>query len=280
MKSNAKKKSIKKLAVVAMISVLTLVLTVTGIFICFFVNPIEDRETIVIPDLVGKEFAAIGHFDRIKIDCEPIYSDDIPEGKIISQFPCGGSKRKVPEGQKYSVRLTVSLGKESQSIPDLRGFRYIDAASALRTIGARIRVVSIFDDGVERDLVLRTSPTAGERIVKGDLVTLFVSRNHIKKTICVKDYVGMPLDLASAEILAEGLSLGEIVRKCSDQYPENTVISQSIAKNDLVPSGSRIDITISTGTVKEEIHPFRGYMPEEIGGVHEFRDRTPKKTER
>jgi hypothetical protein len=127
----------------------------------------------LIPELVGRSFSEIGEIDGIRIESEPIFSSDVPEGEVISQTPYGGARRKVADGEKYTVRVTVSLGKETVSVPKLEGFGYTDAAAALRSMGAKIKIVSVYDDEKDHDVVLRTLPKAGERIGCGESVTLF-----------------------------------------------------------------------------------------------------------
>jgi serine/threonine-protein kinase len=246
----------------ALASVTVAVLTAIGIFAFFFMNREGERKTIEIPMLEGRRFDGIENFDDIKIESEPIFSDDVPEGIVISQIPYGGAKRKIAEDEKYTVKLTVSLGKERSAVPELKNYKYASAAAALRTVGAKIRIVSVYDDKIESDLVLRTSPVAGESIERGDTVTIFVSRNHRNKPVRVKDFVGMSLEEASSEILADGLLLGEIKGESVTHCPKGEVTWQSIEPESLVLYGSRIDIAVSEGDNKEELHPFRGQITE------------------
>lgn len=272
MNTKTNDKTLKKLTIFAILSVAVFILTVICVFAYFFVNFDGEREIIEIPSFAGQKFSEISPFDKIKIESELIFSDDIPEGEIISQFPYAGARRKLAEGEKYTVRLTVSMGKETQRIPKLENFKYNEAAAALRSIGAKIRIVSVYDDEAERDIVLRTLPCAGESIERGQQVTLFVSRNHIHGSVCVKNFVGLPLEVASTEILAQGLNLGEIREGYSDGFAEGEVILQSIAQGSYVLHGSRIDITVSAGQKTEDLHPFRKDIIRENGEINESVD--------
>jgi serine/threonine-protein kinase len=226
-------RSIKKSVLLAFISFAVLVVAALGAL--YYLFPYRSqREMIEIPCLVGKRLDDIGELDRIELVREPAFSDDVPEGEVISQFPYGGAKRKLADGEKYTVKLTVSIGKELQIVPNLQNYQYSDAAAALRTIGAKIKIVSVYDDEKERDLVLRTLPEAGERIERGQTVTLFVSRNHIHGSVCVKDFTGMPQSDAVTEMLAQGLALGKIKQEYSDEYDVGVVISQSVKKGSYV----------------------------------------------
>ena len=170
-------------------------------------------------------------------------------------------------GEKYTVKLTVSLGKDRRAVPELKNYEYPSAAAALRAVGAKIKIVSVYDDKMQPDLVLRTSPEYGSTIERGDTVTLFVSRNHVNKPIRVRDFVGMTLEKASAEILADGLILGEIEYN-ADSLETREVTWQSIEPESLVPYGRKIDIAVGTGRAKEELHPFRGQTTEENGEIN------------
>ena len=245
--------SFKRLAVFSLISLIILAISIAAVVIGVFEVGRGGREEITIPYLVGRRIddvtndSKIVDGDKICIESELVFSSEAEEGIIISQSPYGGAKRKVAEGESYTLKVRVSLGRESGIIPELKNYRYNAAAAALRRIGARIRVVSVFDDTLEDDRVIRTSPSSGEKVKRGDLVTLFVARNHIHRPISVKDYVGLPLSVALADLLSEGLNLGSVTREYSDVFPKGAVISQSIRADSCVPYGSVIDLTLSLG---------------------------------
>lgn len=272
MNTKTDRKTIKRLTIFALLSVAIFILTVICVFAYFFVNFDGEREVIEIPEFTGKKYSEIQSFDKIELEGELVFSDEIPEGEIISQFPYAGARRKLAEGEKYTVKLTVSMGKETQKLPNLENFKYNEAAAALRSIGADIRIVSVYDDHSENDIVLKTSPEAGESIEHGEKVTLFVSRNHIHRSICVKNFVGLPLEVACSEALAQGLALGEIVECESDEFSEKTVIFQSIAPESYVLYGTKIDITVISGQMIEDLHPFRKDISKENGEINESVD--------
>ena len=265
-------KTIKRLTIFALLSVAVFILTVICVFLYFFANPDGEREIIEIPRLTGKKYADIGELDNIELERELVFSNEIPEGEVISQFPYAGARRKLAEGEKYTVKLTVSMGRETQKIPDLRNFKYNEAAAALRSIGADIRIVSVYDDDTEGDLVLRTSPKSGESIERGDKVTLFISRNHIHSSVCVKSFVGLPCDVACAEILAQGLKIGEIREAYSVEFSDGEVVFQSLAPESYVLYGTKIDIVVCGGQKTEDLHPCRKDIAKENGEINESID--------
>ncbi len=265
-------KGLRNLAFGAIASLGVLALVIGCIFAYFFAEFYGKRELVEIPSFVGRRFEDISDVRGIRLESELVFSSDAPEGEIISQFPYAGARRKLADGKRYTVKLTVSMGKETQKLPDLKNFRYTEAAAVLRSMGAEVRIVSVYDDEKERDVVLYTSPRVGADIERGDTVTLFVSRNHIHGSVRVKSFVGLPLDVAATEILAQGLTLGEIKQEYSNEHDASVVISQSVSEGSYVLHGSAVDLTVSAGKKTERLHPFRGDFTEENGEINESVD--------
>ena len=265
-------KGLRGLAFGAIASCGVLALVVGIILAYFFAENDGGREVIEIPLFVGKRFADVSEVDGIKLESELVFSPDVPAGEIISQFPYAGARRKVAKGEEYTVTLTVSAGKEENRLPSLEGYKYTSAAVVLRSMGAEIRIVSVYDDEKDSDVVLYTSPKSGANIERGDTVTLFVSRNHIHGSVQVKGFVGLPLDEAATEILAQGLTLGEIKQEYSNEHDAGTVIFQSVSEGSYVLHGSAVNLTVSAGKKIERLHPFRGDITEENGEINESVD--------
>ena len=257
-----KEKSIKGLLWAAFISLAVLVATAICIFLVLFSSTNKDRDIIIVPSFVGQKYAELEPHGRIRFEGELVYSESVPKGEIISQEPYSGARRKVADGESCTVRLTVSRGAEAQKLPDLSGVPYTEAASALRALGVQIRVVSVYDGDGDGDRVLYTSPDAGAKINRGDRVTLFVCRKHVKGSVRVSDLSGLDKGAACTKLLAEGLLVGEIVYAPSDTAGEGIVISQSIAPGSYVRYHSKINITVSTGKEdkNDQLHPFGRYI--------------------
>ena len=257
-----KEKSIKELLWAALISLAVLAATATCIFLVLFASTNKDRDIIIVPSFVGRKYSELEPCDRIRFESELVYSDSVPEGTIISQEPYAGARRKVAEDEIYTVKLVVSMGADEQKLPDLSGVPYTEAASVLRALGVQIRVISVYDGDGDGDRVLYTSPDAGAKINRGDRVTLFVCRKHVKGSVRVSDLSGLDKGAACTKLLAEGLLVGEIVYASSDTVGEGIVISQSIAPGNYVRYHSKINITVSMGKEdkNDQLHPFGRYI--------------------
>ena len=268
MKQKNKDKSIRKLAISAVLSVMLALSAAVAVFCFFFVDLGQEREIIAIPDFVGIKAEDALDTDKVRLERELVFSESAPIGVVISQEPYAGARRKLVKGERYTVRLTVSMGRETYSIPDLCGYTSAEAKIALRKLGATVRIVYVYDGDAPRDTVLSTSPAAGESVEPYDKVTLFVSRDRIEMPVKVRDFCGMNKEAACAEILADGLVIGNVTEEYRNEGKDGTVIFQSLAVGSYVKRGSTVDIVVLTSEIAEAIHPFGRYITEENGEIN------------
>jgi len=114
-------------------------------------------------DVAKKKLAKLG-FKVVEGTSE--YSDTVPEGKVISQSPDGGTGHKGD-----TITLVVSKGLPLVTIPDVRRESYDDAKKQLEALGLQVkRSESMFYIGLDR--VAGMSPGAGQTVTKGTVVTL------------------------------------------------------------------------------------------------------------
>ncbi len=239
-----KANGIKKYFFAAVISVMITVTLAVSVFVYFFVPKNDGRYTITIPDFVGKSLRGTDRIENIEVVTHWVNSEDVPEGIVISQEPYAAAKRKIREGDRYTVTLTVSLGERCETMPDVISLPYLSAAAALRSLGARVRTVAIYSQG-EDGSVNDTEPKAGEALRKGDLVTLYVNRKRVEKSICVPDFCGMTL----GEAMRDALSIGLYAASSEDFDGGETVTYQSIRKGSYVKKGSYI--LFGTGVITD-----------------------------
>ncbi|QPK79200.1 Stk1 family PASTA domain-containing Ser/Thr kinase [Corynebacterium lizhenjunii] len=99
--------------------------------------------------------------------------DDAPAGVIISQNPAAGSQ--LSKGSK--VRVTVSKGKDTFKLPDLKGMEF---DTARRTLTAQdLEVEMRMVDSAEPSGTVVNSPSAGTTVSPGDTVVLEVSNGQL-----------------------------------------------------------------------------------------------------
>jgi hypothetical protein len=187
----------------------------------------------------NQDVSEITYSDRIEIEREWIFSRDAENGKVISQEPYAGARRKVTGGQTCHVTVFIGLGEKRDSIPELSGKDQLSAAAILRSMGARVRTVPVCGDGPDGQII-GTSPMQGTKIKTGDAVTLFISRKRVDAPICVPDFIGMERQDAVTLALSIGLYIGYI----DEGEGGDIVTRQSIPEGARVLCGCYISFTV------------------------------------
>ena len=112
-----------------------------------------------------------------QIKKEEAYSDTTPENQIIAQTPKEGAEA-IPD--KTQITLTVSLGTDKITLPDLAGKSDIDAKNTLKDYGLEYEAAEEFSDSVAKDQVIRTEPGAGQTVKIGNTVKVILSKGPDK----------------------------------------------------------------------------------------------------
>lgn len=118
-------------------------------------------------DLLGKGIK------ENQIKKEETYSDTTPANQIISQTPKEGAEA-IPD--KTQVILSVSLGTNKITLPDLAGKSDVEAKNSLKDYGLEYDETEEFSDDVAKDKVIRTEPGAGQTVKIGDTVKVVISK--------------------------------------------------------------------------------------------------------
>jgi serine/threonine-protein kinase len=95
-------------------------------------------------------------------------SDDVPEGRVISQSPTDGRGFRGD-----TITLVVSKGPVLVEVPDVRTRSVAEATAELEDAGFRIRVERT-ELYVGLDRIVRQDPGSGAEIPKGSTVTVFI----------------------------------------------------------------------------------------------------------
>ena len=121
-----------------------------------------------------------------------------------------------------------------------------EAMLVLQNAGFEPQINQVTSSNVEKDLVIATSPAAGEQISAGSAVYLTVSAGAQISYVKMPNLIGLSEDAAILKLQNAGLSYGGSERK-SSEYEPGTVIAQSIVAFAEVEELSRVTLTISSG---------------------------------
>ncbi len=254
--------------------ILIIVVAFIALTITDIIGPDEKTQVGKMPDIVGYSYQEVktyyAEFFDVTVDSQE-YSSDYPEGAIISQEPVEGRDYLVG---KATVKVVVSKGPRMVTIPNVYDLDSNTAQSMLRdNNGFNVIIKSVFDDNVDKDLVIMTDPAKNEQAEYGSTVYMYVSRGPEEQDVIVPNLVGYTLD--AAKTLLGGKFTVQVMTKDSSE-PENTVIEQSIpsvtedGQSNVVPINSTIILTVSSGVAPEQEAVITFSVPDGIKGSATF----------
>ncbi len=187
---------------------------------------------------------------KLAVDMELISSEFEP-GHIISQTP--QAEAVVKSGQ--TVKVNVSRGTVSASVPNVAGKSYANAKAVLEIYGYKVAVSAQKADSViEKGYVISQSPKPGIQLEEGKTVSLVLSTgnpNGGSSTTAEFNLVGVELEAAKAQLEEWGLRLGTISYKTSTSIPEGAIISHNPAAGKMPAKGTSVDLIVSTGNTSQ-----------------------------
>jgi serine/threonine protein kinase len=169
------------------------------------------------------------------------FSEDIPEGKIITSDPAGGGRVSPND----AVDVTLSKGKERYAVPTLQGLKQDIAEQQLKENKLVLgEVKEEYSTEFPKGFIMRSEPAAGERVKRESQVTIYISLGI--EQIALSDYKGKSGEQALNELTEEGF---EVKTKYvySEDLPIGAVISQTPGAGD-ADKGSTITLLVSKGS--------------------------------
>lgn len=199
-------------------------------------------QRVTIPSVVGYEYErALASLNERGITSERVdaYSDEVPAGVVIATDPEGGTSIHP----KNTVGVTVSLGIEQVTVPDLSSMNKAQAEETLRQ--ARLTPVfsSEYSETVEKDHVISQGVPSGTKVDHDTSLNVVISQG--RKPIDVPQLTGKSKDEASSLIEKAGLKVS-ITQEYSDTVAEGTVISQT-PTNGTLYLGDTVSVVVSRG---------------------------------
>jgi beta-lactam-binding protein with PASTA domain len=182
-----------------------------------------------------------------------VYSDS-PKGAVIAQSPQSGTL----QAKGARVVLTVSLGPEPVTVPNVVGIAQSYAETRLRDQGLSASVTAEYSNSVALGLVIAQEPSGGSSLGRGGTVHLRVSLGV--KTDELDDVVG--LDRQSAESVLRGRGLRVVVEEVYDaRAAVGVVVAQSPPARTLVREGDTVRLSVSLGQPDQVVPDVRN-LPE------------------
>jgi serine/threonine-protein kinase len=224
-----------------------------------------------VPQLAGKpKDTAIGLLQEAGLDpdcCEEQFSEDVPNGQIISAKPAKGDAIRGS-----NVHLVVSKGPERFTVPaDLVGKTADDALAILQQMPLQVTTQDRYDNAVDAGLVSGVDPPAGSALKRDQVVTVFVSKGH--EPVAIPNVIGATPEAATAALKELGF---KVVRgddgRSRDVAPGQVMAVAPDPNAGPVDYGSTVTIAVSAGVPQVQVPDVRGKSVDEatkiLGDAH------------
>ncbi len=146
--------------------------------------------------------------------------------------------------------LYVNHGSR-QSVPAVVGLP-LDRARGVLDSASLVAVESDTrpDPDLPAGVVVSQNPAASSMVKEGRRVYLTISGGEAQ--VFVPLLRGRSMREARFTLERHGLRLGEVTYVPSEEFPDNTIVDQSSSADAKIPKGSRVSITVSSGSATGE----------------------------
>lgn len=176
----------------------------------------------------------------VEKDSETVASDEIAKDLVAKTNPSPG--QKVKGGS--TVKLTLSSGPDSVTVPDLSNMNQDQARDALTAKGLIVGNVDIIDGPYTKGLIVSSEPAFGESVKKNSAVRLMIASGDI---VIPSGLEGK----TEAEVVAALTEVGLTaeVNRQPNEAAKDIVFAISPKGGQKVPFGpsSRVTVFVSTG---------------------------------
>ncbi|QSB14760.1 Stk1 family PASTA domain-containing Ser/Thr kinase [Natronosporangium hydrolyticum] len=224
------------LAALGVLGVLAVIALITGLILSN-----QGSEQVVVPNLEGMtEEEASEEIDALELAAavgEPLAGDDCEEDTVVAQSP--GPGEEVEPASVVTFQLCA--GPEAFPMPNVVGSTEESAVNQLRNAGLDVTV----EDRASSEpsnTVVETDPEAGEDVLPGDEVTIYVSQGNIAS---VPDVVGLSEAEARGRLEGAGFTVNTDNADSSPSSPDQagTVAGQNPS------SGEEVNVNETTVTI-------------------------------
>lgn len=240
------KKRKQKILLSSIISVLVLCLVYFGYY---------QMTHVKLPDFTGKDLAearAWATENKLKLTVEQTYSKEIDINKVISQNSKQGSKLK--KGAELTVKSSLGADpEEKMALPDFMTMKKSEAEKWIKENQAdNISLIDEYSDSIEKGKQIRfeivNKEVTKDSYKRKDKANMYYSKGKetFEKNISVPDFTKKMK--SEVESWAKTNDIKVTYEEASSaEVPAESVISQSIAKDQKVAKKDSMTVTVSLG---------------------------------
>lgn len=216
-------------------------------------------EQIRIPDLMSMNKSEISKWisdnKLTKTKITSVYSEEFEVDSVISY-----ELKNVEEDsftRASTLNINISKGPQPAGtvvVSDFLNKYYAEAETWAKQNKIELKRVNNYSDSVEKDLIISQSVEAKKEMKEGETLTVYVS---LGKAVYAKSLIGLSIE--DVEYWAENNKI-ELIEKqiYSNNYDENTIISQSIEEGKIVKD--EMIVEVSLGIPKFDINEGKSYQ--------------------
>lgn len=166
---------------------------------------------------------------------------DKSSGTVLECYPDVGTKVKA----QSEVRVIVSSGSESGTIPDLTGIDIGQAKDIINNSGFTVGKIDYsFSDNVPQNAVISQNPAPDSSSGSNNVISLVVSKGPEVKVTQVPDLKDQNIDQAEAMLANAKLVLGTKTEVLTtDKSKDGIIFSQSVDANSKVKEGTEVSVS-------------------------------------
>ena len=185
------------------------------------------------------------HFDY---SIEYKENPNIKDGYVISQIPKPDTSRKLYGiNGKLTLKITVSKSSTALTLPNIIGQNAREVSLELQNFGINVNLSEIYSDTVKVGKIISASHPSGSELKKNDTVYITASLGKKINYVSTPDLIGMSESSAISLLKRTSLDINKVIYK-SSVLPIGTVIEQSIEAGSSLREGSKITLSVSSGS--------------------------------
>ena len=202
-----------------------------------------------VPDSVGVEYSeeiitelGFNEEDYI-VTVEYLTSNTVEKGKIISQKPSAGARRKSP----CHVTISVSIGPELVTFGDYLMLNWRVAQTRLRSEGYGVNIIREENASIPEGYVYATEPMPGEKVEPGSMINVYVSAGTEQVLVTLPGFVGMTEREAKTFLDENNLLVGDVTYTRSPMKAGTVIATSHEAGVGAYAYVTAIDFVVSGG---------------------------------
>ena len=253
----------KKVWITVIAILLVILIPIAGFFGVQAVLKAGLPKDVKLPNFVGQTIeeakATLGK-EKLTLETEEVYNDEIEIGKIISQDPPFSEGATVKENT--IVKVKISKGPETVKMIKVVGMKYEDAERQLKDeLHLNVEKIEETSKTVEKEYVIKQEIEEGKDIKVGETVKLYVSIGTGLKEIAMPYVIGDTEEEAKKKL--EGLTV-TVVYEEDMSKTDGRVLKQSIEAGTTIEEKTKVTITVNKieeikiGVVKLNLKSFLG----------------------